>query len=261
MPDQLTLGSPRRSAAISGLIHAAVIALVLLVSTAKHSPLATFLPVSDTRVYLPRTVHLHLEGGGGQHSPLPVPKGQPPKAAPRVFTPPHSIAENMPLLPMPPTILAGTETSPPAIDLAHIGVPTGQLGPFSGGPGKGGGLGDGDGPAMGDGTGPGPGGNGDSSYGVVTLPRKGATKPVLLTKTEPEYSDEARKSKLQGIVTLSIVVTATGQVTGIEVVRNLGLGLDEKAIDAVRHWQFRAATVHGKPVATRAIVEVNFRLL
>ncbi len=260
MADRLRLGSPRRSAAISGLLHALVIALILMASTAKHSPLARLLPVTDTKVYLPRRIHVNLDGqgGGGQHSPLPAPKGQLPKAAQRIFTPPH-IAENpAPMLPMPPAIQSAVETVAP-VDLAHIGLPSGHAGPFSGGPGGGGGLGDGDGPSAG--SSKGTGRPGDGVIDAASLPRKGATKPELLSHSEPEYSEEARTAKLQGTVALSIVVSATGQVTDIQVVRSLGLGLDEKAIEAVSRWQFRSATIGGKPVAVRAVVEVNFRLL
>jgi protein TonB len=60
---------------------------------------------------------------------------------------------------------------------------------------------------------------------------------------------------------LGIVVNAAGQVTNVRVLRSVGLGLDERAIDAVRQWKFRAGTMDGKPVSTRAVVEVNFRLL
>ncbi len=56
-------------------------------------------------------------------------------------------------------------------------------------------------------------------------------------------------------------MNAAGQVTNIRVLRSVGLGLDERAIEAVRQWKFRAGTVDGKPVSTRAVVEVNFRLL
>ena len=260
MADRLTLGAPRRSAAISGLLHAVAIALILMASTAKHSPLATLIPLQDTKVYLPRRIHVNLggPGGGGQHSPLPPSNGQPPKAAPRIFTPPH-IAENpAPMLPMPPAIQSAVEAVAP-VDMAHIGVSSGHAGPFSAGPGGGGGLGGPDGPGAG--SDKGYGRSGDGVIDAASLPRRGATKPELLTKSEPEYSEEGRKAKLQGMVALSIVVSATGQVTEVHVVRSLGLGLDEKAIEAVSRWQFRPATIDGKAVAVRAVVEVNFRLL
>jgi periplasmic protein TonB len=260
MPDSQTLASPRRSALISALIHAAAIALILL-STSRYSPIAKLLPQRDTTVYVPRTPHVSRGGGGGgQHSPLPVPKGQPPKPSPRVFTMPVMVTRNTPPpLEMPPEVL-GLASNMPVIDLSHIGSLAGQAAPMSGGPGDQGGLGQGHGLSVGDKDGPGIGDDSDIS-GIGGLPRKNATKPALISKTEPEYSEEARKAKVQGTVTLRIVVTASGQVGSIRVIRSLGLGLDERAIEAVRQWHFRAATVDGKPVSTQAVVEVNFRLL
>ena len=260
MPDSQTLGSPRRSALISALIHAAAIALILF-STSRYSPISKLLPRRDTAIYVPRTPHISRGGGGGgQRSPLPVPKGQPPKPSPRVFTMPVMVTRNTPPpLEMPPEVL-GLASDMPVIDLVHIGSLTGQAGPMSGGPGDGGGLGKGHGPGAGDKDGPGVGDDSGVS-GIGGLPRKNATKPVLVLKTEPEYSEEARKAKVQGTVVLSIVVTASGQVSSVRVIRSLGLGLDERAVEAVRQWKFRAATVDGRPVATQAVVEVNFRLL
>jgi len=85
--------------------------------------------------------------------------------------------------------------------------------------------------------------------------------PVLVAKTEPEYSEEARKAKYSGEVLLSIVVDEHGIPRDIHVVRPLGLGLDEKAIEAVMKWRFRPGMKGGRPVATQAQVQVNFRLL
>jgi TonB family protein len=89
----------------------------------------------------------------------------------------------------------------------------------------------------------------------------GSTAPVLTEKTEPEYSEEARKAKYQGTVMLSVEVSDTGKVTNIEVVRRLGLGLDEKAIEAVKQWKFRPGTTNGVPVTMQTQVTVEFRLL
>jgi TonB family protein len=85
--------------------------------------------------------------------------------------------------------------------------------------------------------------------------------PVLIRKVEPEYSEEARKAKWQGTSTLSVDIDESGRVTAAYVIRALGLGLDEKAVQAVRQWQFKPATKDGKPVAVRAEVEMIFRLL
>ena len=89
----------------------------------------------------------------------------------------------------------------------------------------------------------------------------GVSNPVLIFKVEPEYSEEARKAKFQGTVLLAIVVDKNGRVADVRVVRPLGLGIDEKAIEAVKKWRFRPAMLNSKPVAVAANVEVNFRLL
>ena len=87
------------------------------------------------------------------------------------------------------------------------------------------------------------------------------TAPVLSFKREPEYSEDARKVKLQGVVILVIEVDAQGEPRNIRVEKGLGLGLDEKAVEAVKSWRFRPATRNGKPVTALARIEVTFRLL
>jgi TonB family protein len=86
-------------------------------------------------------------------------------------------------------------------------------------------------------------------------------KPVLLSKVEPQYSDDARLAKYSGGVLLSIEIGADGVPVNVVVVRGLGLGLDEKAVEAVTQWRFKPATLDGEPVAVSAQVEVNFRLM
>jgi TonB family protein len=85
--------------------------------------------------------------------------------------------------------------------------------------------------------------------------------PSLLSKVEPEYSEEARKAKHQGMVVLYVEVDPAGRPHNIKVVRSLGLGLDEKAMEAVSKWKFRPGLKDGKPVTVGATVEVTFRLL
>jgi len=87
------------------------------------------------------------------------------------------------------------------------------------------------------------------------------TAPSLLSQISPEYSEEARKAKYSGNVLLGIRIDAAGNVADVSVVRSLGMGLDEKAAQAVRKWQFQPGVKDGKPVAVDAQVEVNFRLL
>jgi TonB family protein len=77
---------------------------------------------------------------------------------------------------------------------------------------------------------------------------------------DPEYTPQAREAKRQGMCVLSLIVGTDGVTRNIRVVRSLGLGLDEKAIDAVRRWTFSPATKDGAKVPVQITVQVAFRL-
>ncbi|HUK17145.1 MAG TPA: energy transducer TonB [Bryobacteraceae bacterium] len=202
-------------------------------------------------------------GGGGDRSPLPASKGRLPKAALRQFTPPSAVLNNPnPKLAMEPTILAPPDVQLPNVNMSQYGDPLGKLGPASNGPGSGGGIGSGKGGGVGSGTGGGVGpGEGGGIGGGPFRVGGGVTAPVVLHKVEPEYSEEARKAKYQGTVLLYIEVDPSGRATNIRVQRSLGLGLDEKAIEAVKQWKFKPGYKDGRPVTVAATIEVNFRLL
>lgn len=89
----------------------------------------------------------------------------------------------------------------------------------------------------------------------------GVSAPTVLRKVQPEYSEEARKARIEGTVVLYVEVGANGRPRNIRVIRSLGLGLDEKAIEAVEKWEFRPGYKDGKPVTVAATIEVNFHLL
>ena len=89
----------------------------------------------------------------------------------------------------------------------------------------------------------------------------GVSAPSLISKTEPEYTEEARAAKYQGTVLLYIEVGPDGHAHNMKVVKGLGLGLDEKAIEAVHNWVFKPGVKDGQPVTVQATIEVNFRLL
>lgn len=257
-------GTPKRSALISGLLHAAAIVLVLIASRVKPLPPAvtrvTLLVPRDISRYIPHVPH-KAGGGGGAGDNTPATQGQLPRVALRQFTPPAAVIRNYnPQLAMEPT-LVGASRIMAAIPNLPYGDPNGVSGPPSGGRGKRGGIGDGDGGGVGGHNGPGygpddGGGVGGDAHIVGTI-----VAPVLLTKTDPEYSDEARRAKLQGIVVLHIDVDAHGQPRNIKVVQGLGLGLEQRAVDAVRQWKFRPGSIDGKPAVTSAVVQVTFRLL
>jgi TonB family protein len=97
----------------------------------------------------------------------------------------------------------------------------------------------------------------------ASAPESAATGPAphLIRKVEPDYSEEARKAKFQGHVVLDVEVDTSGDVVNPKVMRSLGLGLDEKAIEAVSQWKFKPAMKDGSPVSVIVEVEFNFRLL
>jgi TonB family protein len=203
------------------------------------------------------------KGGGSGNGVLPASKGELPRTAPRQFLPPTTKRpETMPSLPVEPVILGAPDPARKPELLSLLGDPTARTGPPSdgnqGGTGIGqspmgrGGVGNNRGPSFGDGNGGiVPGG----SMGGIT------TQPKVIYMIEPEFTEEARKARLQGTVVLSVEIDERGQVHNIRVLSPLGLGLEEKAIEAVRKWRFHPATRNGKPVRVPALVEVNFHLL
>ena len=84
--------------------------------------------------------------------------------------------------------------------------------------------------------------------------------PVVKNRVDPEYSEDARRAKVEGVVVLWAIIDTDGRAHYIRVARVLGHGLDEKAIEALRRWKFTPATSEGKPVPSAVNVEVNFRL-
>ena len=108
-------------------------------------------------------------------------------------------------------------------------------------------------PGVGRGSGGGIGG------GVYRL-GGGISAPRVVYAPDPEYSEEARKAKYQGTLVLWLIVGSDGRPGEIRVARSLGMGLDEKAIEAVKIWRFEPARKDGKPVAVQINVEVRFRL-
>jgi len=206
-------------------------------------------------------------GGGGKRAPLRASQGDLPKAAPRQFTPPVVVRENLqPKLMMEPTIVVASNTPLPMIHIGQPGDPLAPSGPPSDGTGSGGGIGEGKGTGVGNGKGLGYGpgeeyGTGGGKPAGGAGGRGAVTPAALISKVEPEYSDEARRAKIQGTVVLYLEVDHEGTPRHITVRQGLGLGLDEKAIDAVMRWKFRPGKQNGRAITTSAMIEVNFRLL
>lgn len=202
-------------------------------------------------------------GGGGDRDKLQAPQGKMPKQAMEQFTPPSVVIRNEdPKLPVEPTIVVPPEVKLPNANLPNLGDPLARLsGPPSNGTGSGGGIGSGSGGGLGSGTGPGYGpGSGGGTGGGVFQVGGGVSAPRPIFTPEPEYSEEARRAKHEGTVVLWLVIGSDGRPRDLRVLRSLGLGLDEKAMDAVRRWKFEPARKNGTPVAVRINVEVDFKL-
>jgi len=195
-------------------------------------------------------------GGGGSNDPVAPIEGRNPKF------------ENMPLAPpMVPVI----QQPKLAVDSAvNIMLPDNSSMPNIGahnspnvtldsnGPGLHGGLGYGPRGGIGPGSGPGYGPGTDG--GVVYSPGRGVVAPVPIYAPEAEFSDEARRNRYQGICLISVIVDTHGDPQNPRVVQRLGMGLDEKALDAIRRYKFKPGTKDGRPVPVMMTIEVDFRM-
>jgi TonB family protein len=224
-------------------------------------------------------------GGGGRQEQKPASFGKTPQASltvPQVVAPdPHPPTIKNPVLPMAATVVADPLLVPPDARNLQYGDPKSKSTDISSGPGSGNGIGTGTGggigPGEGGGIGPGRGGNiggGDRNDGGggpgggggggdpnrVFSGKDVTSKARVLSKPEPQYTEEARKNQVTGTVVLRAVFTSGGQVTGIKAVSGLPYGLTERAIAAARQIKFVPATKDGRPVSMYIQLEYNFNL-
>ena len=197
-------------------------------------------------------------GGGGSFDKVAASHGNLPRPllADQLAPPTLIVPKEMPRLPVDAAVMVDPDVKLP--QGGQIGDPMSQftqmLSSGPGGPtGFGNGCCGGVGPSKSPGVGPGPG-------GVLIAGKLGVTVPQVIFNPEPGFSDQARQAKQQGVVVLLLVVGKDGHPYNIHVGQSLGMGLDEKAIEAVGRWLFQPATLNGQPVATQIAVEVDFHL-
>ena len=202
----------------------------------------------------------HGGGGGGDHDKVAASKGTAPKFAKEQLTPPAAVVrDEAPKLAVDPTLVGPPEVQLP--QSSQAGDPLAKILTPSNGTGAGGGIGSGKGGGIGVGTGPGLGtGEGGGIGGGIYNVGGGVSAPRPIYDPDPEYSEEARKAKYQGSVMLQAVIAPDGHPRDLQVVRSLGMGLDQKALEAVNRWKFEPAVKDGRPVAVRVQIEVAFRL-
>lgn len=263
-----------RVQALSLAIHVVVLVLILVPLLPEimspHTTQAskfTVTALDDPSPYLPKlpagTKKAGGGGGGGEHSVVPASRGKLPKASYTQLAPPSVHPPANPRLQVPATVLAVPDIKLQSPNLPNYGDPMAKLITDSNGTGGGGGIGSGQGTGVGsgDGAGVGPGHGWNTGGGYPSAGTGGYGIPECLFCPQPQFSDEAVKSKYMGTVTLVAIINADGRATNIQVVQGAGMGLDEKAIDGVKTWRFRPAVgPDGKPAAVRQTIEVTFRL-
>lgn len=221
-------------------------------------------PAEDMPTLKPSKTQVGGGGGGGDRDKLQATQGRLPKQSMQQITPPMVVVRNEhPKLAVDPTIVIPPQVHLTQPNLPNLGDPLSHVpsGPLSNGTGSGGGIGSGNGGGVGSGEGPGFGpGHGGGTGGGAFRVGGGVSAPKAIYAPDPEYSEEARKAKYSGTCMLWLVVGPDGKPRDIKVARTLGLGLDEKAIEAVKNWRFEPALKDGKPVAVQINVEVSFRL-
>lgn len=260
-----------RGAAGSTALHLLALALIILATYLGRRIVDVVKPKQTVELIMPDDLPVLPAsknqsgggGGGGDRDKLQASQGRLPKQSMQQFTPPLAVVRNTdPKLPMAPTIVVPPDIHLQQPNVPDLGDPMSHLPSVpSNGTGSGSGIGSGGGGGVGSGEGPGfgPGYGGGTGGGVFRV-GGGVSAPKEIYAPEPEYSEEARKVKQMGVVVLRLVVGSDGNPRDIQVVRALGLGLDEKAIEAVRKWRFEPARKDGKPVAVAVNIEVNFHL-
>lgn len=262
-----------RMQALSLTVHALFVILLIIpifqevmpTTEAKTKPIVEITDISPYLAQLPAGKDkAGGGGGGGERSETPASKGKLPKFSmkPQLARPLVVPRNPNPRLAVEPTLYGPPEIKLPAPNLPNYGDPLAALLTDSSGPGSGAGIGSGEGGGIGSGRGGGlgPGEGGGTGGGVFRAGRDGVGVPACLYCPNPQFTDEAVKARYQGSVVLRIIVTADGRATNISVVKGLGLGLDEKAIEAVKGWRFTPARgPNGQNVAVWTTIEVNFR--
>ena len=252
---------------LSLLTHAALLSGILLLNLPSHAPgvasagpeLAphsglTFFPVAeDARFGRPS---LGKKSGGGEDDPRPTRHGFLAPGSSVPLAPPRRLINAEPVLPVPVSVFDSNAPQFPA-PVTNLGLPWMKNDSDPAGPGKKHGFGSGTDGGMGDDKGPGAGQGEayDGPYANVVSPPRCAYCP------DPQYTEEAREAKLQGTVTLQVLVGVDGRASQIRIVKGIGLGLDERAWQSIRTWKF----VPARDAARRAVpawitVEAVFRL-
>lgn len=257
------LGSTGVHVLIIGLIALSYVVVKRAVTPAAvQKPIVALVDPTDLPALKPSKTQVGGGGGGGDRDVLAASKGKLPKFSMEQITPPVVVVRNEhPKLAVEPTVVIPPQVRLAANNMPNFGDPMAHAVLPSNGTGSGGGIGSGSGGGVGSGKGPGFGpGEGGGTGGGLFHVGGGVSPPRQIYAPEPEFSEEARKAKYQGVCTLGLIVGTDGRPSNIRVLSSLGMGLDEKAIEAVKNWKFEPAMKDGHPVRVEIAVEVDFHL-
>ncbi len=260
------------STTFSFIVHFAIVAGVLWLAMNLHTTVMQTAPAELTPLHftlydpppppvMPVAKAPTGGGGGGQHHVAPPVKGPMPKvvAIHPVTMAPQVIHMERPKLTVEPSAPVKMMDN---TQIAHLGMPNSPqvaLASQGSGSGSGFGFGMGGGFGSGNGSGAGPGSGGGYGGGIMSV-GGGVSAPQVIHSVDPAFTDEARRSNFQGMASIQLIVDTQGNPQNVRVVRHLGMGLDEKAVEAVRQYKFKPAIYQGHPVSVQMIIDVDFRL-
>ncbi len=269
VPDRMAVKANPWAIGFSTTVNIAILCALLFLGVKKiideKAKIAvTPIDISDMDLKAPKMANTAGGGGGGGNQSIIDPiKGKLPPKMKDPITPPNPPVDQPKLAAQPAIDVQQNIQLPDNPLMQNIGVKSSaNVKLYEGGQGSGGGMGTGRGGGMGSGSGNGfgPGEGGNTGGGLYRI-GGGVSAPVPLNSVEAEFSDEARRAKYQGVCLISLIVDVHGDPQNPRVVRALGMGLDEKALEAVRKYKFKPAMKDGKtPVPVMITVEVNFRL-
>jgi TonB family protein len=265
--DPLSFKGDPKSNAISFGIHAAAITLILFIAVKAH----TIVPMQPTMIVTPVDFHVSIPpltlpvakamgggGGGGAHELVEAVKGNAPTVSRVQIAPPQVIRIDRPKLAVEPTEMVRM----PDNNMPSLGVsqsPQIALAAQGRGSGSGFGSGSGGGIGSGHGSGAGPGSGGGYGGGLMSV-GGGVSAPLVLHSVVPEFTDDARRANFQGSVSIKLIVDSQGNPQDVRLLSHLGMGLDERAVEAVKHYKFSPAMYEGHPVSVQILLDVAFRL-
>jgi protein TonB len=229
--------------AVSVAVHATVIAALLLLATRREQPAPIVTRLEPLKlVWIPDPGPAARGGGGAPPKVTPPP----PAPAPAVTAPPPT-----------PVVVAEPETVAPEPEPTPVATPAPAVATTGDAPGPQN-TGIGNQPGSGIGPDPGPGGGGDRIYGIGNE----VTTPVPLRRPPPEYTADAMRARLQGVVVLNCVVRPDGRCSDIRVTKSLDMvfGLDQQAVASAREWRFRPGMRMGEPVSVLVTLEIGFSI-